>query len=155
MNNDLDNSKNDVAPKPFRHLVGVLLEMCELQLRLLRADALCAAKATRVAAVLVVLALVLLMAALPILLLAASEWMVHSWEITRAASLALAGGGALLLSAALLLGAKNAIGQGIATLSRSTDELIQNVESLKQGFADGQPEARQGSDASPPNPSRR
>lgn len=131
-----------------RHLVRNLLELGELQVQLLRADASAAGKATRTAAILVAVAICLLLAATPVLLLSLAAWIESAFELSQAASLGLAGGGGAALAAILLLIARSSVNRGLSMLSQTVDELVQNIECVKRALSGQQDAADPNSKAS-------
>lgn len=137
--NHQDSNDETGGSKP--RLAQTLLEMGELQLMLLRADAAAATKASYAAIVMVAVAVCLLIAAAPVLLLAAAAWIEEGFGLSRPVSLAAAGGAAAVAAALLLLAARRAAGRGLSMLSRTLDELAQNLESVKRGLADARDDA--------------
>lgn len=135
--NGQGNVEGSVAPRSSsRHLVRSLLEMGELQLQLLRADAAAATKATRLAVIFVIIAACLFIAAAPVLLLAAAEWIQETYDVARPFSLALAGGSAAIVGCILLVAARYSVNRSISLLSQSADELAQNIECVKLGLSE-------------------
>ena len=113
------------------------MHMGELQFQLLRADVIGATKATRSAIVLAAVAASLLVAAAPLLLLALAVWLEHQYELSQPMSLVIAGSAAVVISVVLLVSAWSVGKSGVATLSRSMDELQKNLECVKQSLAGG------------------
>ncbi len=137
MTNDTHN-ENGNGPHRLgspRSLGLDLIQLGELQLELLRTDLASATKAVRIAACLAVVAIALLIAAAPVLLLALAAVVESVWQLSHAASLAIAGG--VAVGASLLLGLAGwTIGKsGMVTFSRSSDEFRSNVDWLKQVLA--------------------
>lgn len=133
----MKNVAKPPAERSSRHLVRNLLELGELQILLMRADAAAAIQSTRIAAICVAVALCLLLAAAPVLLLSLAAWL-ETFDFSKPASLGLAGGSGALLAVGLLLTARSAVNRGLAMLSDTVDELVQNIDCVKRGLADAQ-----------------
>lgn len=125
-------SQTDKPSGAFASLAHDALELGELQLRLAKLDAVENARKLRSTAILAVVGTLTLMAALPVALFSLGEWLAVQYDWTRASALFAAAGCGLIASGLLFGFAYYKLRQGFATWQRSTEELQQNIQWLKQ-----------------------
>lgn len=111
------------------------IELCELQWALLSADLKSAIRGGRTGGLLMLVAGAMLFAAMPVLLLALGAWIETAFELSRAASLLIAGAIAVVGSVIALLAGWRIAARGAAALNRSRSEAQRNVAWLKQMIA--------------------
>lgn len=109
-----------------------LMELGELQVKLFRTDLGEAAQAAKMGSILMVLSAALLLAVIPILLLALVLGLEQWFGLSRAVSLLITGGIATLLGIGLLWAGWNIVLRGAGKMSRSRVEFKKNMRWLKQ-----------------------
>jgi hypothetical protein len=109
-----------------------LIELGELQLKLLRTDVGEATQAAKIGTILMALSVVLLIAVIPILLLALTLGIEELFDLSRGVSLLITAGIATLLGIGLLWAGWNIVLRGAGKISRSRVEFKKNVKWLKQ-----------------------
>lgn len=119
------------ATKGFSTLARDAIELAELQVKLFKLDSRDAGRNMRATMILSAIALVLLLACLPVVLLAGAEALVEYSQWSRFESLSAVAGGSLVLCG--LLGAIGwwKLRQGLTSWQRSNEELSRNVAWLK------------------------
>jgi len=108
------------------------IELGELQAQLLAADFRAGLGDLRLSIVALIASAGLLVASAPLWLLAMAFWIEAAFELSRVASLLIAGAAGLALSLAAAAASWQAARRGAVTLSRSRDELRKNLELIKQ-----------------------
>lgn len=117
--------------KSFDTLARDALELGELQVKLFKLDSAEAVGKMRTAAVFSAIGLALLLASLPVGLLAVAESLVEYGQWTRASALAGTAVAALVLCPLVALAAWWSLKQGLSAWQRSGEELHRNLTWLK------------------------
>lgn len=128
---EANRSRETTPPGLFSRIV----ELSELQYHLLIADLKESSASIRHSLALAALAACLLIAALPILMLAAAAQLESSLELPRAASLAIVSGTSVVLAAILGLAGFHAVKKAATRFTRSRAELEANLRGLKQAVS--------------------
>ncbi|MCO6042365.1 phage holin family protein [Aeoliella sp. ICT_H6.2] len=126
----------DLKPKssPTRQLVSDIVELGELQLELLKADASDAAKNMLASLAIAVFAACLILAAAPVLLTAVAHWLTQQTELSMAASLASVSAVTAAIAGVLGASAYHLAKRGAKSLERSRGELQRNLAWLKSSL---------------------
>lgn len=124
-------STNSNVRKSVSNLAHDAVELGELQFKLIKADGIEAAKRARSSIAFVTVGLALLVASLPVALLAVAEVLIEIGEWSRLLALSASAGGALLLSLLFALAGWWHLKQSFATWERSSVEFNRNVQWLK------------------------
>jgi hypothetical protein len=109
-----------------------LIELGELQVKLLRTDFDEAVKATKMGSILIVLSAAFLIAVVPILLLSLTLGIEELFDLSRGISLLITGGVATLAGVLLLWSGWNIVQRGMGKMSRSRTEFKKNFKWLKE-----------------------
>ncbi len=126
-------------PEPAGGLTHHLIELGELQFKLLRTDANEALRATRLGSILMVLAAAFLIAVIPLLLLSLTLGIEELFDLSRGVSLLITSGGATLVGIGLLWGGWAIVLKGTGKMARSRAEFKKNLRWLKQLATPGHP----------------
>jgi hypothetical protein len=136
------NTNGHRVPRPDREafiagreqggLAHHLIELGELQMKLLRTDVNEAIQATKVGSIMLVLSAAFLIAVVPILLLSLTLGIEELFDLSRGISLLITGGVATLVGILLLWIGWNIVQQGAGKMSRSRAEFKKNVRWIKQ-----------------------
>jgi hypothetical protein len=121
-----------VALPSAKRLGGHLIELCELQGRLLLADTKAASRRLLWFAILAIIGAVVLLGAVPVALHALGMYFASAFDWSESAGLALSAGMAAVVGAILLAVAVTVVRAGIARFGRSRSEFNQNLEMLKK-----------------------
>jgi uncharacterized membrane protein YqjE len=108
-----------------------VIELAELQARLLSLDLKRSSQKTRTCLILAVIGVCLLLASIPVALLALAELLVEQLDWSRSAALGVATLAGLLLSAIFAGVAYSIVRSGLVSLDRSRDEFNRNVAWIK------------------------
>lgn len=122
----------------FAALAHDALELAELQTQLLKMDAKATSKRIQLTAILVVVGLVVLLASLPVALIAVAETIAAHTSLGIPAAYAVATISALLLSATLIGIGYWRMKSGITTFERSSQEFRKNMEWIKSSLKQSQ-----------------
>lgn len=125
------NHETRPQPGPTRQFFSDVVELAELQLELLKADAREAGKSMLTSLVIGVFAACLILAAAPVMLTAGAHWLTQRTELSLAASLATVSAAALAVAGVLGAAAYRLAKQGAKSLERSRSELQRNLGWLK------------------------
>lgn len=124
-----------IAPG-VRHIARSVIELTELQVALLRIDSRVALERIIRTIALAVAGSSLVIAAIPIALLALAEWIHTAMGWTMALSELGAAGVGIVVAIVVLLAARGSFRTSLNSFERSTQELSRNVEWLKSSLAD-------------------
>jgi hypothetical protein len=115
-----------------------VIELSELQAKLFMLDVKKSSRRTRTCLILAIVGICLLLASIPVALLALAELFVEQLEWSRAAALGVSTLAGLVLSA-VFAGAAYALARsGLFSLERSRDELSRNLSWIKSTLRDRQ-----------------
>lgn len=129
---------NGAAPRASAStLARHAIELSELQFELLVADVRAAARGARTGLLLLLLAMGPLIAAAPVLLLAAAAWLETAAGLSRELSLLVTGLAALATSGLFVALGWRALRGGAGKLGRSRDEFRRNLHWAKQMLSSG------------------
>lgn len=126
-------------PEPAGGLPHHLIELGELQVRLLRTDLKEAIQATKLGSILMVLSVAFLIAVIPLLLLSLTLGIEELFDLSRGVSLLITSGVATLVGIGLLWGGWNIVIKGTGKMARSRAEFKKNLRWLKQLASPGHP----------------
>lgn len=119
-------------PQPAGGLTHHLIELGELQLKLLRTDVNEALQATKLGSIFIVLSVAFLIAVIPLLLFSLTLGIEELFDLSRGISLLITSGLATLLGIGLLWAGWNIVLKGTGKMARSRAEFKKNVHWLKQ-----------------------
>lgn len=128
----LDGPESGVPLQGARRLGAHVIELCELQARLLVADTKAASRRLLWFAILGIVGSVALLGAVPVALGALGLYLAAEFGWSTAGGLSFAAGIAVVVGAILLLVAVAVVRAGIAKFDRSAAECRQNLEMLKE-----------------------
>jgi uncharacterized membrane protein YqjE len=128
--------------KSFSRLAHDVIELSELQARLLTLDAQALSRSLLLSLCLAAVAILLSVGAIPIALLALAEVLISNYSWPREAALATTAVFAIATSCMLLAIIWRSLSRGVATFERSRDELKRNLAWIKSALRSHAPRNR-------------
>ena len=138
-NPELDGSFENVSPlRGFVVQAGEVasnaIELAELQLKLVKADAAKAVTQSVAPMIMVALSIGLLFASLLLLLFGVAHWIEYAFELPTFAAQLIVGGSGIVIALCVVAVAHSSLKQKSSPFQRSSNELAQNISWLKTIF---------------------